>query len=204
MQTLSNKNHKGFTLVELLVVISIIAILSSIGAVIYSSTQKSARMAQRAENLKAIATALEAYKTDKGSYPCLGGSCPNLDLLGWRSVCTTWNRGGAVTTDTQIPGLVPTYLQNMPVDPQQNLGGTSCFRYTSNSAGSYYKVVLSSINEFTDSDYRARKDLLDPVRDGDNTGGGNDPLACTFENLSSGAYGWAVYDTNPTLSGRCL
>jgi prepilin-type N-terminal cleavage/methylation domain-containing protein len=63
-----NKN-RGFTLVELLVVISIIAILSSVLATGYVTSQKNARDAARKLNLKSIADALNMYYNDYGTYP---------------------------------------------------------------------------------------------------------------------------------------
>jgi prepilin-type N-terminal cleavage/methylation domain-containing protein len=65
----NKKNKKGFTLVELLTVISIIALLSS---VVYSSLQSAkakARDAVRIAGIKEIQTALELYYQDHGEYP---------------------------------------------------------------------------------------------------------------------------------------
>lgn len=59
----------GFTLVEMLVVISIIAILSTVLAGGYSNSQKSARDASRKLNLKSISDALNSYYADNGIYP---------------------------------------------------------------------------------------------------------------------------------------
>lgn len=57
---------KGFTLIELMVVIAIISILSTIGFSIYSGAQMRARDAKRLSELKAIASALEVNKTEAG------------------------------------------------------------------------------------------------------------------------------------------
>lgn len=53
--------RRGFTLLELLVVIGIIAILMSLAAVAYSSAQKSTRDAKRRGDMKALQSALEQY-----------------------------------------------------------------------------------------------------------------------------------------------
>lgn len=56
------KQKKGFTLVELMVAITIIAILSVVGVTVYTGVQKSARDAKRRADIDAIATALETNK----------------------------------------------------------------------------------------------------------------------------------------------
>ncbi len=61
--------HSGFTLVELLVVITIIAILSTIGITIFSGTQVAARDGKRRADVDAISNALEAHYKDTTS-PC--------------------------------------------------------------------------------------------------------------------------------------
>lgn len=52
-------NPRGFTLVELLVVVAIIAVLSVIGLTTFTSVQASSRDARRKEDVDAIAKALE-------------------------------------------------------------------------------------------------------------------------------------------------
>ncbi|MBI2330351.1 type II secretion system protein [Candidatus Daviesbacteria bacterium] len=59
-------SKKGFTLVELLIVISIIAVLSMVGITLYSGVQKNARDARRRVDIDAIANALEAHYTAAG------------------------------------------------------------------------------------------------------------------------------------------
>lgn len=60
----------GFTLVELLVVISIIAVLSVIGITIFSSAQKAGRDAHRRSEIDAVAKALEVHYQN-GLYECV-------------------------------------------------------------------------------------------------------------------------------------
>jgi len=57
----SLNNPSGFTLVELLVVISIIAILSVIGITVFTGVQKNARDAKRKADIEAISKSLEAH-----------------------------------------------------------------------------------------------------------------------------------------------
>lgn len=65
----------GFTLVELLVVVTIIAILSVIGVAIFTNTQKSTRDARRKADIDAIASAYEVTHTSStGKYrPLVAG-----------------------------------------------------------------------------------------------------------------------------------
>src|SRR3989344_2717562 len=61
---------KGFTLMELLIVIAIIGILISISAAAYSTAQKRSRDSRRQGDLKAMQNALEQYySANNGSYP---------------------------------------------------------------------------------------------------------------------------------------
>lgn len=62
------RGRSGFTLVELLVVISIIAILSVIGITVFSGVQKSARDARRRGDLDAITKAFEVKYSNTGTY----------------------------------------------------------------------------------------------------------------------------------------
>lgn len=62
-------NKNGFTLVELLVVISIMAILSSVAVASYSGITAKARDSQRIKDLQAIKQGLELYRSDIHNYP---------------------------------------------------------------------------------------------------------------------------------------
>lgn len=193
-----NKSIKGFTLVELLVTISILGILSSIALVVYTGEQKYARMAKRAGDLKAIATALETYRAANGRYPCVyftgPSSCPNSAASGWRSQCANY---GNHPSDQVIPGLVPNYLQNFPSDPKMDaVNSKYCYAYNSNPNGTEYKVMtINATGEMTDADFATRPELVDPRHDG---ASGDTATNCDTPK-DGNITAWSVY----TLGLRC-
>lgn len=79
-------NPSGFTLIELMVVISIIAILSVIGVTMFNNVQKNARDSVRKQDIDSIAKALEVnYDLNTSKYVPLA---------------TAQFAGGAVPADT--------------------------------------------------------------------------------------------------------
>lgn len=65
--------NKGFTLLEMLVVIGLIGVILSLGATSYSTTQKKARDSKRKSELRAIQSSLEQYYSICGfNYPVIG------------------------------------------------------------------------------------------------------------------------------------
>ncbi len=70
------KSTSGFTIVELGIVITVIAILAAITIVVYSGAQANARTAQTKATTTQWIKALELYKVRNGTYPtvesCLG------------------------------------------------------------------------------------------------------------------------------------
>jgi general secretion pathway protein G len=68
------KFKKGFTFVELLVVITIIGVLASIGVVTYSSANKKSRDGKRMADVEQIRAALEMYRADNDAYPATLGA----------------------------------------------------------------------------------------------------------------------------------
>lgn len=97
---------RGFTLIELLIVISILGILATLVVVNLSGARKSARDAERIDNLKTIQTALESYFNDKGYYP--PASC-GWDCNGYsQSTQSNWNN---------LAQELARYLPQLPADP---------------------------------------------------------------------------------------
>src|SRR5262249_19747053 len=64
-----SRDQRGFTLPEVLTVVSIIGVLSSVGMVSYESARVKARDVKRAADAAAIQQALELYYENHGNYP---------------------------------------------------------------------------------------------------------------------------------------
>lgn len=123
-------NKRGFTLVELMVVIAIIGILTSIGIFAFLSSQQKSRDSRRKSDLSNVASALEMYNNDVGSYPLSGTGADEGTIKGCgdttKTVCA-WGTSFANTTKA-------TYMIKLPVDP------TSERTYYYEKSGSGYRL----------------------------------------------------------------
>lgn len=86
------KNKNAFTLVEMLVVITVIAILSSIAVATFEGSRQDARNSTRAGNITIISEALEKYYESNGEYPSVVSIANN----------TPGNTGTVVATKLSI------------------------------------------------------------------------------------------------------
>lgn len=106
--------RRGFTLIEVLVAATIIALLTAIGVVSYASANRSSRDAKRKSDLEQIRAALEMYRADCGVYPATASVVFGSALV---SSCT---------------GSTVTYMQQVPQDPKGN------YRYSQRDSGASY------------------------------------------------------------------
>ena len=123
------KNKKGFSLVELLVVITIMAILSVVAYVAVGGQTVKAKNSRRMQDLTAIQSALEIFYADNGKYP------EDLDL-------------GATDTGS-TKDLVPKYMPKMALDPVMNK------KYTYQTGSNYTKYQVAATIENDDGVYEA-------------------------------------------------
>lgn len=112
--------QSGFTIVELLIVIVVIGILATLVIVTFSGVQQKARDTKRETDIKALASQLEVYYANNGSYPALtdlqtntwvSANLKGLDLAGLNAPNGTPGAGGntvTATTSTTTYNYTPT------------------------------------------------------------------------------------------------
>jgi type IV pilus assembly protein PilA len=71
---LANRNEKGFTLIELMIVIAIIGILAAIAIPQFSAYRKRSYNSAAQSDLRNAATAQEAYYVDEATYTSTVGN----------------------------------------------------------------------------------------------------------------------------------
>lgn len=104
---------RGFTFVELLITITIIAILSAIALMTYTYVMKQGRDSKRMADLRAIQSALEQYYSDQGFYPFTNSTSPPIGL----SELAVGNPFTNSIGNPVSPASPKTYIKSFPGDP---------------------------------------------------------------------------------------
>lgn len=114
-----SNSKRGFTLIEILVVITIIGLMATVSTITYISLTKSSRDTRRKADLEQIRAALEQYRSANVTYPT------NATFQG--------AVGCSVSTGLSDPAPgTGVYLSNAPEDPR-----CTTYRY-------YYNFVSAS------------------------------------------------------------
>lgn len=116
--------RRGFTVLELLIVIAVFGLLATLAVLSLNSARASLRDAQRLSDISILRAGLGQYWLEKATYPAsegvtLGASGTNTDKL---------SAAGFVSREDTT---TPVYLERVPVGPR----GGEYYRYRGGSNG---------------------------------------------------------------------
>lgn len=124
------QRKKGFTLIELVVVITILAILSVVGFMSYSDSINGARDSGRINDIEKLQIDLKSHKQKEGSYP-----------LPLNSINIT-NSGTVIYEGVLANGIISNVLNNIPKDPRTNSG----YWYSTTTNRQQFQIALTLEN----------------------------------------------------------
>lgn len=105
------KHKQAFSLIELMVVISIIAVLAAMGVANFAAAIKKSRDSVRKSELAELTQALMMFRADWGSYPYRYG----MDAVRLTSTAIL-NYEEPASDPVKTHELVPDYIRSMPTD----------------------------------------------------------------------------------------
>ena len=123
-------NKKGFTIVELLIVIVIIGILATIGFVSFASAQNKAKKSKAQSITAQVRSKLGEYYTDNNAYP-----------LSKTDLTTYLNANGAGSTATEFENSAYSYTGTP--SSTCTTAANDCTAYTLGAAATYWKGQTS-------------------------------------------------------------
>jgi prepilin-type N-terminal cleavage/methylation domain-containing protein len=139
MKNLISNPKKGFTLIEILVVIALIAILAAVTIVALNPGKafQDARNSTRSSDVNAILNGVTQYTSEQGN---------TLAGLGVTAACTgTAQTIGTGTGEVNLAtSLVPTYIASMPRDPSLAASSTSSGYTICITAGTRVRIAAPS------------------------------------------------------------
>lgn len=125
------KKQIGFTIVELLIVVVVIAILASITVVAYNGIQNRTYNTKVMNTMQQVSKLIEAYNAQHGSYPTTGG----LGNVYSDANCSRATDSDGYKGTDWVPGIMPSLTSSLPQSQDINSSGISgiggCYFYAS-------------------------------------------------------------------------
>jgi prepilin-type N-terminal cleavage/methylation domain-containing protein len=148
----SFKKSGGFTLIEILVVIGIIAILAAIVIIAINPAKQfaQARNTQRQAGVNAILNAVgQRIADNKGVFEGTFGTTNYCDIIPTTATTITSLMGTAATGDTSpnLGCLVPTYISSLPMDPTTGTGSSTGYNIKVDANGRITVCAPEAVNE---------------------------------------------------------
>jgi len=125
----------GFTMIELLVAATILAVLAAVGMVSYASANRRARDGKRKGDLEQMRSALELYRSDS---TVSGGTYYTSSASPWDAVVTTLNTNDYLSSPTLT-------------DPKNQAPYT--YVYTTSDGGKTYEICATLEGTGTPTSY---------------------------------------------------
>lgn len=139
---MTNRKVEGFTLIEILVVVALIAILAAITIIAINPAKNfaDARNATRNADVTTVLNAMSQYIADAGAFGADADtdaipSCPATMELGAGAGVYDLDEGGR---------LIPTYIVALPTDPQGGTAAATGYEVCQQGASGRYQVSAPS------------------------------------------------------------
>lgn len=185
--TPSRYNQRGFTIVELLIVIVVIGILAAITIVAYNGMQSKTRNAARVTEAVQTSKLLSAYKAINGSFPtigsgaaavCIGSGFPDFisdglpDCWDVRIPNATYHPDNTFNTALQTVGSLPPGNRTVVEYPFDGNGFLGPVYVTAGGPGSIGPAYVRFFQEGTICPSSSRNVW---------TGNGGSPVSCAID-----------------------
>lgn len=132
-----NQRPNGFTLLELLIVIGVIALLVVLGVILLGTSRERMRDAKRLSDLDTVRHALDEYFYNNNRYP-QAPTPVNLGTMGYRVICAGTPSGFAETRTACGNGAI--YLDPVPAPPEPAPAQEPNYVYTSPNPNTSYTI----------------------------------------------------------------